>query len=647
VPEFPAGLALAALLALGLSSRVALAAGIDNVTAEATTVRQGERFRARVSLVRAYDNPFDPALITVDALIATPSGDLHRLPAYWDRDTSRSLVDGREVIVAAGPGSFRVRYAPMELGRHEVSVVARDPEGEDVAATLVFDVVPGDERGFVRVDPSDPRALSHDDGTPYVPVGANLCWSADPSAGYDLEAYLASLAAAGGTWARLWMTHFGEGWTLEWGPDHPSGYYAGLGRYSVEVASRLDRVFSLAETLGIAIQLVLWQHSQLEADTWSSWDQNPYNAANGGPCDDSECFFSNPAALELSRRKLRYLVARYGAYRSLLAWEVMNELDGVHAPVAVVTSWNEDRARDLRSLDPYHHLVTTSVMVRPSLAPARLFDSDAYDIVQAHAYGGALWFNLPKDAHAMRAHGKPAIFAEFGLDYLGELQNQDVEGLHLAEGSWVALASGVWGGAMSWWWDSYLRPFDLWNTQQGVASFVQSVDLRGMHEPLGDDVTAAAGENDLDVFGRKGTTGAMIYLRHPDARWEIASKAGMPSVQGASLRVPCDPRSVCSVRAFETTGGTVVVDWVHVVGNADGLASVALPAFVGALALEVRPSSPDPSMPTVHATGGCRAATGPVRRSSWPLWIAVGLALAIRTRRRPPRRRVLALSCDP
>jgi hypothetical protein len=640
-------MALAAFLALGFSSRLALAADIDSVAADATTVRQGERFQARVSLDHVYENPFDPALITVDALIATPSGDLHRLPAYWDRDTSRSMVDGREVIVASGAGAFRIRYAPMELGRHEVSVVARDPQGQDVAATLVFEVVPGEERGFVRVDPADPGALSHDDGTPYLPVGANLCWSTDPSAGYDLETYLASLAAAGGTWTRLWMTHFGEGWTLEWGADHPSGYYAGLGRYSVEVASRLDRVFSLAETLGIAIQLVLWQHSQLETDNWSSWDQNPYNAANGGPCDDSECFFLNPEALELSRRKLRYLVARYGAYRSLLAWEVMNELDGVHAPVAVVSSWNEDRARDLRSLDPYRHLVTTSVMVRPSLAPARVFDSDAYDISQAHAYGGAFWFNLPKDAAALRAHGKPAIFAEFGLDYLGETQLQDTAGLHLAEGSWIALASGFWGGTMSWWWDSYLRPLDLWNTQQGVASFAQSVDLRGMHEPIGEDVTAEAGDINLDVFGRKGATGAMIYLRHPDARWEIASKAGMPSVQGASVRVPCEPNSACSVRVFETAGGTVIADWAHVVGDAEGLGSVDLPAFVGSLALEVRPSSLSPSMPTVHATGGCRAATGPVRWVSLPWWVAAGLALAIRTRRSTRRRRALALSCDP
>ncbi len=642
---FRAALAPSALLALGLCSRTVLAAGIDSVTAEATTVRQGERFQARISLDRAYENPFDPALVTVDALIATPTGDLHRLPAYWDRDTSRSLVDGRETIVAAGQGSFRVRYAPMELGRHEVSVVARDPDGEDVAATLVFDVTSGQERGFVRVDASDPRALSHDDGTPYVPVGANLCWSTDPSAGYDLEAYLSSLAAAGGTWTRLWMTHFGEGWTLEWGADHPSGYYAGLGRYSVEVASRLDRVFELAESLGIAIQLVLWQHSQLEADTWSSWGQNPYNTANGGPCGDSECFFLNPQALELSRRRLRYLVARYGAYRSLLAWEIMNELDGVHAPFAVVAAWNEDRARELRALDPHRHLVTTSVMVRPSLAPAALFDSDAYDVVQAHAYGGALWFNLPKDAQAMRAHGKPAIFAEFGLDYLGELQNQDVEGLHLAEGSWIALASGVWGGAMSWWWDSYLRPLDLWHTQSGVASFARSVDLRGMHEPLGEDVTATAGDVDLQVFGRRGTTGAVIYLRHPDAGWETAMKSGMPSVPGASVRVPCDAGSACSVRVFETTGGTVVADWAHVVGNADGLASFALPAFEGSLAIEVRPASVDPSMPTVHAAGGCGVATGRARGAFWLWLVAGGLVLAVRRGRGARWRRGSALSC--
>lgn len=624
-------------LALSLVSGGAWAARIVAVTSESSTFSFGQRLEAQVELDQVYDNPFDPDEISVDALVVTPSGTVHRLPAFWDRETSRAMMGEREVITAHGEGFFRIRYLPMEEGRHELSIVARDKQSQDVSATIPFDVQPGHERGFVRIDPTDPFALAHDDGTAYVPVGANLGWSVSPAGGYDMEAYLSSLADVGGNWSRLWMTHFGEGWTLEWDAEHPSGYYLGLGRYSPEVASRLDRVFELAESKGIGIQLVLWQHSQFETENWSSWQDNPYNASRGGPADTTEDFFLSPTAIALSQRRLRYLVGRYGAFRSLLAWEIMNEMDGVHAPVKTVEAWCEQRARDLRELDPYRHLVTTSVMVRPSLAPSLVFDSDAYDLSQAHAYGGALWFNVPKDAQALRAHGKPFLFAEFGLDYLGELQNQDPQGLHLSEGSWIALASGYWGGAMSWWWDTYLRPHDLWKTQGGLASFVQSVDLRTMHEPLGEEVTGEAGDIDLDVFGRQGSAGAVLYVRHPDARWELAKDRGLPHVDGARVTVPCST-DVCTVHAFDPSDGTRLREGIRTASQGS-LARVSLPAFVGAIALEVRPGAPEAALPA-SSGGCCRVAHGASKGPAWGALALVALLLLEarrRTRCRTPK----------
>src|SRR5678815_4291718 len=105
---------------------------------------------------------------------------------------------------------------------------------------------------MIGVAPDDPLALAYDDGTPYLPFGMNVAWSTSPAAGYDMETYLEAMHAAGLDWSRLWMTPIGEGWALEWSALHPSGYYQGLGRYSLEVASRLDRVFEQAEALVVA-----------------------------------------------------------------------------------------------------------------------------------------------------------------------------------------------------------------------------------------------------------------------------------------------------------------------------------------------------------------------------------------------------------
>ena len=64
------------------------------------------------------------------------------------------------------------------------------------------------------------------------------------------------------------------------------------------------------------------------------WEDNPYNAANGGPvaADDPAAFFTDPTARDLFKKRLRYLVARYGAYRDILAWELFNEISVRRSP---------------------------------------------------------------------------------------------------------------------------------------------------------------------------------------------------------------------------------------------------------------------------------------------------------------------------
>ena len=633
-------LATGVAFALLASADSSYAAHVARLTNEHAAPQAGRRIEVKIELDRDYDNPFDPAEIAVDALVVTPSGSVVRVPAFWDRDTERSTAGGRELITAVGAGYFRLRYAALEAGKYEVSIVAKDAASEDVSAAMPFDVVLGEDRGFVRVDPTDPMGLAYDDGTQYLAVGANVCWSTEAAAGYDMQAYLQSIADSGGNWSRLWMTHFGEGWTIEWSKAHPSGYYAGLGRYSVEVARRLDDAFAFAEREGIAIQLVLWQHSQFETENWSSWPENPYNAANGGPASNSEAFFTNNVAVRLSAQRLRYLVARYASFRSLFAWEIMNEMDGVNAPSDAVFSWAEARARELRAMDPAHHLVTTSHLVRPYLSPLRAYSSDAYDLTQAHAYGASFGFAIPKDAQALAALGKPMIFGEFGLDYLGELEQQDPRGVHLAEGSWIAMSSGYAGGAMSWWWDTYLRPNDLWASQRGLAAVAKAVDLRGMHAAMGDDVRAEAADGTpLEVFGRRGEPGAFLYVRHKDARWEVAKDHPMPSVLQGRVRVPCDAGTRCVARMFSTAGGELTAQDT-LAGEADGAGWLTLPAFDGSIAVEVRPGASRMPSPSI-AAGGC-AVSPWIQHSPWHEAVALMTGAWLLRRRRRSVLRSLA-----
>jgi hypothetical protein len=626
---------LASSLGLG---RQATAARVKSVALDQALAAVGSIAQIRVDLDQEYDNPFDPEQVAVDAQLRRPDGVTLSIPGFWTQSVARSLEQGREKLTLQGQPHFAIRFLPEMRGPHKLTVTATDRSGSDAAAPVTIEVSAGHTAGMVRVDPTDPMSLSLQDGTAYVPVGANVDWSGDPSGSYDIDGYYSLMQASRMNWTRLWMTAFGEGWTIEWGDWHPSGYYQGLGRYSLQVASRLDHVFEQAQACGIRIQLVLWQHSQFETAQWSSWSDNPYNAAKAGPAKTSADFFTHPEALRLSRQRLRYLAARYAAFPSLLAWEVMNEMEGVQAPSDLVVGWCDDRAVEMRKLDPYHHLLTTSYMTRPGMGKLAGFASAAYDITQAHNYWGSVRVSIPADAKALAQYNKPLILGEYGLDYEGKIEEQDPKGYHLWEGSWIAFASGFNGGAMSWWWDSYLRPHDLFKTQLALAKVVEAIDLRGVHAPLPEAVIATdLGGSYLDLFGRSSDRHVFFLVRHPDSFWKTANAQGMPEVAGAQVVFPGPPAVLWKARFFDTQRGDLVATRM-VQADDRGVAQVLVPAFTGAMAIDLQAQPAQ----ILSVQGGCclgHASTGRTWGASmFAAWMIVSrrrsLTEAWRRRRR-------------
>jgi hypothetical protein len=240
-------------------------------------------------------------------------------------------------------------------------------------------------------------------------------------------------------------------------------------------------------------------------------------------------------------------------------------------------------------------------MTRPGIGKLHAFESSAYDLTQAHNYWGSGTVSIPADAAALRELRKPMILGEYGLDAEGKLEEQDPKGYHLWEASWVALASGFGGGAMSWWWDTYLRPKDLFKTQLAMARVVAAVDLRGVHDPLPEDVivTDAAGES-LNLFGRLGKDRMLLVVRHPDSYWKTANAKGMPEVSGAYVVLPGPAAVLWKARFFDSWTGAVV-QTAAVQSDDRGIMQVVVPRFTGAIVIELQAQPPQ----IVGATGGC------------------------------------------
>ncbi len=446
--------------------------GIGGVHPARAEVPRYGLFEARIDLAATYDNPFDPDQIAVDAHFVAPSGRELVVPCFYMVDFERTVVGDVERL-RAGEGAWRVRFTPEELGRYEFWIEARDRSGRVEWRGGRLDVKPSELPGFVRVSRRSPRYLELTTGQGLFPIGHNL-----PTyyvAKYLPERELGKMRAGGESYNRWWM--YSRELGLEW--EHAPGWYRQT------AAWRMDFLLHLAERLGFWFMLCLDTHQDFRgAKPWEGWPNNPYNAALGGPCEKPSDFFTSPQAKAFYKKRLRYLVARYGWSTRVLCWEFGNEFEGwPGTPPEVLLHWHKEMADYLRAIDPYRHLITTSFWT--PAGREEIWRLENIDIVQTHHYA-----NRKVDMARMVAadcrekferYRKPHIFGEVGLHYRFELEPEDTEGIWLHNAIWAALMSGAASTAMSWWHEKYIDRYGLYRLYKALSRFVEDVPLARYH----------------------------------------------------------------------------------------------------------------------------------------------------------------------
>ncbi len=469
-------------------------------------------------------NPFDPNAITLDALVALPSGRQMLVPGFWFEDYQRSLQDpansGKgavEVLRADGSPEWRVRFASGEIGLHRVTLILRSGSSTRRSAPIEVRVASGASGGFIRASRRNPMFLENDSGHAFFPIGENLCMYKKREGTYYFDRMLAHLAAAGGNYVRLWQEYYV--------PHDPKGVagpgdgdYAGfpletqvtgLGRYDLQSAWRLDYVAALAERLGIrwqlAFEMVVWWVERLPY----RWLRNPYNAANGGPCAKPIDYLTSPRAREMVKRRLRYSVARWGWSTNLVAWELWNEvdiMDGFNSAANV--AWHRDIGSYLTQIDPYGHLITTS------WRDPGMFALPQITLVEAHSYWAqpydAAEYSLQDSDHLMRPFGKPFFFGEQGME--GNLK-VDPEGKNFHDCVWTTAVSGAAGVGMYRWWD-YVEDNNLYRHYAPLAKFVSGVDWPGRRwTPI--HLALPTLPVSVNVYGVSGGDRALLWIHDP------------------------------------------------------------------------------------------------------------------------------------
>lgn len=448
-----------------------------------TTLKQYEKFEAEITLSGTYINPFDPDEIEVEARFGGPDGKTLVVPGFYYQEYQRTLANNQEKLYKYAEPGWRIRFTPIIPGTYSYSIRIKTPAGMTRSSSQEFTVQPSREKGFVRTSSVYPYYLQFDNRTPYFPIGTNLGWS-NSSGTYDMDAYFNQFKESGINLARIWLVEWHLG--LE-GSDKISPAFGGIGKYNLENAYKLDKILDSAAQKGIYIVLCLDSFSSLkQAGNPSHFENNVYNASRGGPCPNPSNFFTSETAQTYYQKRLRYILARWGYSPQILAWELWNEVDLTdgYNPSAV-RNWHKQMADYIQQNDPYRHLITTS-FAKPE-GDNNIWELPEIDIIQTHSYD-------PRDTAETLSYWcgqkrasfmKPHFYGEFGIDSEGKLEKTDKAGAYLHNGIWASSLSGAAGCAMSWWWDSILRPNNFFSQYSALAIFTRELPCNRQDlEPL-------------------------------------------------------------------------------------------------------------------------------------------------------------------
>jgi hypothetical protein len=329
---------------------------IRDISFPETSVGAYEKFEASFQVDGQYDNPYDPDEIDVVAHFTYPDGQKATVPAFFDIpyasvNGSTLLNYSPKLYRSTGQPSWKVRFSGGVVGTYHFYITAKDSQGRQTSSKpAAFTVKPSASQGYIRIATDNPTMFEHSaDGSLFYGSGSNIAWvrsndTKDPSKlSYD---YFMKQAEGNTSLTRVWLCHWAWlEWTRDPGKPDTAGYGGKL-QYNQYIASAMDQVFQLAEQANLKFILALDDNNELmDATTYDSWAFHPYNAKNGGPAVSVEDYWKNSEVRTLYKKRLRYIIARWGYSTSLMTLNAWNDM----------TRPNADQVDYLQDLRDYVH----------------------------------------------------------------------------------------------------------------------------------------------------------------------------------------------------------------------------------------------------------------------------------------------------
>ena len=581
-------------------------------------VRRYEKFELSFDINRHVSNPFEPDHVKIDATFLDPANKAITIPAFYHQDYVRRVVNDREHLTPVGPGMWKVRFAPMAAGTHRYYLTVtytpnhggkREPE-QLITGKRRFECVPSDSPGFIRVSKKDPMYFEFDNGDWFYPIGHNVHSPSDdtpravamqkrigadiqPDHGtFTYDRLFKTMADSGENLAEVWLCSWWLGleWIGEW------KHYDGLTSFNMQNAWKLDYTVDLATRLGLRIHLVFDNHGK--ASTWCDpeWEDNPYNKMNGGFLDSPEEFFRNPIAKEIYKKKLRYIIARWGYSTHIAGLELWSEIDLVgdswnfHAndvQAAPKVQWHREMTEYLERIDPWNHMVTTHFSTTCSRIKSTLVSIPGIDYIACDAYrgSGGITKLVLATARAFANHGKPGIVTEYG----GSPFASTVPGLRadVHAGLWSTYMTHTAGSPLLWW-HQFIDSDGLYWNYKALAAYHQGEDRRGKGLVSG-TVSFPNGHHDLSALCLKNPRMAYLWVYSRSAMERMPEKGQEPVFENITIQIKGMAAAKFRVEVWDCYKGGRVATLTLTAAN--GRLLVPLPRFRNDVALKIKPAS--------------------------------------------------------
>ena len=538
---------------------------LTELETNADEVGQFEKFELSFKLTRVFENPFDPAEADIWGHFTGPEGQSIRVPAFFALGYERALVDGAEKLTAAGPSWWKVRFATAVPGTWTCYL---EVNGETLRedAPITFEVKPSDARGYVRVSEKDRHYFEHCTGEFFYPIGHNLRSPSDERHPYEYEfelpenkgtfiydEYFRAMEQAGKNAARIWMCSWWCG--LEWNKEWPG--FAGIGRYNMENAWRLDYLVEQAGRRGIYIMLDTMNHGQFSTNVDAEWEHNPYNRENGGFLAQARDFFTDERARQKYRNRMRYTIARWGYSPHIMSWSLSTEIEFIdgYGEGRQLDQWHAEMARFVKETDAFNHIVTSHV---GRSWERRIWNQTELEFVQSNAYSAHGPLGQAGAVEAMRrayhnllgGFNRPVLIAEYGGHWARNTpQILDAE---LHTGIW-AMAMVPYAGNTGFWWWPHIHFTDKYQHYRAIANYMVGEDRRGRNL-VQSDLTVQSPGNVLQAIGLQNDSSVNAYVYH---RRLVRTLEGIPAVSGGTLVVPGLQNGVYRVEFWDTYEGEV------------------------------------------------------------------------------------------